>query len=245
MQGLITGFATGDPSSIQTQRTDPFAALIASLSPKVWIDAHGGSFLSLSGSDIDSATDRSGNGLHPAQTGSARPTYDATAFGGRGGILFNAASSQTLATPSFAMGARSSGSLVWRITADNQAAFEFGALNTHTLIFCQAGNETVRRASGGVGGGDMTKAVIAPVTMRVTWRVSQTSARAIFDGVATTLGASAAPPSLTSVLTMGAIAGGSIFLLSGHIGELVFADAEWSDADMDAVDAAMAARWGL
>lgn len=222
---------------------DPFEALILALSPKVWLDAHGGDFLSLSGVNVDSATDRSGSGNTPAQTGSARPTYDATAFGGRGGLLFDAALSQTLVTPTFSMGARSSGSLVWRATADSMAALEFGALNTHTLVFCQGGNEIVRRASGGAGGGDLANAVSFPVTMRVTWRVSPTSARAIFDGAPTTIGAGATPPALSAALTIGAINSGGLFFLDGLIGELIFADAEWSDAEMDAVDAAMAARW--
>lgn len=243
MQGLIGGFVGGDPSALSARRVgDPFAALVATLSPRVWIDAHGGTHLTLSGLNIDSATDRSGSGNHATMSGGNRPSYDPTAFGGRGGMLFAAPTLQRLVTPPFAMGARSSGAIVWRPTGDNQTAFEFGAtFDQHGYLLCSGGGVRLRRAPAG---GEVNIATTYPQQWRVIWRMDDTGVRALFNGAVRTLGAAAGkPPALTAPLYLGAIQGGVTFSLDGHIGELVFADAVWTDAEMNAVDAAMAARW--
>ena len=210
----------------------------------MWIDAHAGTYLTLSGANIDAAIDRSGSGNSPTETLTRRPTYDATAFGGRGGMLFTAANSSRLTTPTFAMGARSSGSAVWRPTGANQGLLEFHNINTHTLVFYAAGNLTVRRVSG--GGGDAVLAATAPLDVRCTWAFDGSRLRAIINGNETIISfGGTAPPALSSELTIGGISRGAVWPLNGHVGEIVFADAVWTDAQMDAVDAAMAARWGF
>lgn len=239
MQGLITGFATGDPSAIQARRADSFASLISSLSPKVWLDAHGGTYLTRTGALIDSATDRTGNALHATASGATRPSYDAAAFGGRGGMVF--AGAQFLATAAFAMGARSSGCGVWRVDVTNSALCEFGAFNTHSYVY-HAGSPPHRVACG--GGGEARGVGVLSTTLRVVWRVDSSEVRALFNGVAvTTPGVPGTPPAATDSLYVGALSRGTILRLGGAVGEVVFADAVWSDAQMDAVDAAMAARW--
>ena len=240
MQGLIGGFASGDPSAIQRRGGDPFAALVASLSPRVWIDAHDGTYLTLSGSDINSATDRSGSGNHAAQTGAARPSYDAGALGGRGGIVF--AGTQYLETPSFSVPSGStSGCCYWHPTATDSGAFGFAGFTSHATLLAVSGGMFVL-APGATSEGAAVASLAVP--HRVVWRtVAGGASRVIVDGV-TAVGAGANTAIARSgTLKIGCSAPPAFYFATGAIGELIFADAEWSNAEMNAVDAAMAARW--
>lgn len=90
MQGVIHGFASGDPSSIGgAGKTTALDILGSSL--LVWCSALGkfdGPNLStkVDGAAIDTAYDLTGGGRHATGVGSARLTYVAAAFGGRGGM---------------------------------------------------------------------------------------------------------------------------------------------------------------
>ena len=123
-------------------------------------------------------------------------------------------------------------------TAAPQAAFEFGVINTHSSSFIETGTARARAP----GAGDAAVAAVFGKT-RVTWRTSTTLVtRALFDGTAATSGAVGTATAQNSTLKVGVLDAG-FFPLTGAIGELIFAAAEWSDAQMNAVDVAMAARW--
>lgn len=239
MQGIIGGFANGDPSAIQRRRAgDPFAALLAGLGVRVWLDAHDGAYLSTTGALVDTAIDRSGSGLDATASGSLRPAFDAGAFGGRGGMLF--AGAQVLVTPAFSMGTRSSGCGVWRVDVTNSGLCEFGAFDTHSYVYHAGVPGTEHRVAG--GGSEVQSLGTLSTTLRVTWRTDPSGIRARFNGVlVTTVGGT--PSAATDSLYMGGLSRGTTLRLRGAIGELVFADALWSDAEMDAVDAALAQRW--
>lgn len=216
---------------------DPFATLVASLSPRVWIDAHGGTHLTTTGSLIDAAVDKSGSGLSPAASGSLRPYYDPTAFGGRGGMIFSGA--QQLLTPAFLCQPGTSGAVVWNPSATNQAALEFGPLNSHVLVFAEAGFARVRAPAAG----DQAQIAWTSGQLRMTWRTSTGGViRAIINGGVHTSGGASAAVAQTAPLSIGML-GGGYYPLVGAVGEVLFADAEWSDAEMDALDAALAPRW--
>lgn len=240
MQGLVCGFVGGDPSALTARRTgDPFAALVASLSPRVWIDAHNGTYLTLSGSDINSATDRSGSGNHAAQTGAARPSYDAGALGGRGGIVF--AGTQYLETPSFSVATGStSGCCYWHPTADS-GAFGFAGFSSHVTLLAVSGGMYVL-APGATSEGTAVASFAVP--HRVVWRtVAGGASRVIVDGV-TAVGAGANTAIARSgTLKIGCAAPPAFYFATGAIGEIVFSDTEWTNAQMNEMDAAMAARW--
>lgn len=227
-------------SDVDTSNGLSWADYVAPLAARTWLDAHGGTYLTLSGgTNIDAALDRTGSGNHGAEVGSRRPTYDAAAFGGRGGMLFTAANSSRLTTPAFAMGGRSSGSIIWRPTGAPQSPMEFGNVNTHTQLVYTSGQVFVRRVPSG---SNATLVVAVPSVVRCTWAMDTTRFRALINGTEIVIGAGVLPGA-TSELTIGAADRGALWPLDGHIGELIFADAVWSDATMNAVDAASAARW--
>ena len=241
MQGLVCGFVGGDPSALTARRVgDPFAALITSLGAKCWGNARdGGAHLSLTGSLIDSAIDLSGASNSPAGAGAARPSYSSGAFGGRGGMVF--AGAQRLDTGSFSMGAAVSGSLYASFTGSSMAALNFGSsIHRYLDIFSFSGI-ILRRSTLAGSIDDVTIAGTPPYTMRVTWRATQSGMRLLVNGAEATKGAFAGPEAQSSTLTIGTLKG--TFPLTGTVGEVIFADASWSDAQMNAVDAAMAARW--
>lgn len=217
---------------------DPFATLVASLSTRVWLDAHAGTYLTMTSAPlIDAAINRCDSGLHAAASGVLRPSYDPTAFGGRGGMIFSGA--QQLLTPAFLCQPGTSGSVVWDPSATSQAALELGPLNSHVLVFAEAGFARVRAP----GAGDQAQIPWTSGQLRITWRTSPSRViRAIINGgVHTSLGPSLAVTQ-TAPLSIGML-GGSYYPLDGAVGEVLFADTEWSDAEMDTLDAALAARW--
>lgn len=216
-----------------------FAELVASLGAKVWLDAHAGVYLGLSGSLINSATDRAGNGLSAAQVGANRPTFDPAAFGGRGGMVF--AGNHWLLTPAFAMGNRASCAIVFRPTAQPGGAVEFGPVNSHSSILVDSGNVRARA----MGAGDLVAAVTYPTTLRVVWRCRNGTAqgRALINGVAVGPSGNSIQAAATQQFCVGALGAGTVFRLNGSIGEVVWADAFWSDAELLEMDAALAARW--
>lgn len=217
-------------------RDEEFADALAALSVRAWLDAHGGAFLSLSGALVDRAIDRSGTTSGGVAAGGDRPYFDPAAFGGRGGIVFTGA--HNLTTPAFYCGASVSGSVVWSPTATSQAAFEFGPLNSHVLCFVESGHYRVRAP----GAGDAAIPFVGGA-VRMTWRTSPSQrTRVLFNGAETLAAGMSSAIGRMASLRVGSLDGG-VYPLNGAIGELVFASSEWTDEQMESIDAFMAERW--
>lgn len=231
MQGLIGGFANGDPSAIQSRR-DSFAAFVASLSPKVWLDATG-----LTPGLLSTWPDLSGNGNDATAAGAARPTAT-------GGAEVTFGGAQAMDTPSFTMGARSSGACVVRFTATNQGAFQFGPLNGHTSAITQnLGTDLAKLRIAAGGAGEAGIAASYPMNVVLAWSTDAASGTVIVNGTSSGI----TPIGLvgvTSALRLGDITGG-IFALTGAIHEIAIVDAVTSGANLTALHDGMRAKWGI
>lgn len=206
------------------------AALIASLSPKVWQDASGLT------PGLLSTWPNAGTGGDPTAAGALRPTATGTE------VTFSGA--QRMVTPSFAMGARSSGACVARFSATNMGAFQFGPLNGHHSVLTQntpSDQVKVRAMAGGAG--DAGIAASYPQSAVLAWAFDASGGTVVVNGTSVAMGASAIA-SLTDALTIGDLTSG-IFALTGAIHEIVIVDAVISGADLTKLHNGLRAKWGI
>lgn len=216
---------------VQSGRADPFAVFVLSLSPKVWLDANG-----LPAGLLSTWTDKSGSGNNATAAGGLRPTVS--------GAEVQFAGAQRMVTPSFAMGARSSGACVARFSATNMGAFQFGPLNSHHSVLTQntpSDQVKVRAMAGGAG--DAGIAASYPQSAVLAWAFDASGGTVVVNGTSVAMGASAIA-SLTDVLTIGDLTGG-IFALTGAIHEVVLIDAVISGANLTALHSGMRTKWSL
>lgn len=213
-------------------RRDSFAAFVASLSPKVWLDATGLTPGLLSTwPSLGSVGDATAAGaLRPTATGGTEVTFS-------GG--------QRMETPAFAMGARSSGACVARFSATNQGAFQFSALNSHHSCLAQnfpADQIKIRAIAG--GSGDAGIAASYPHSAVFSWSFDNSGGTVLINGVSVGIAPTSGIPPTTDVLTIGDLTLG-IFALTGAIHEIVIVDAVISGADLTALHSGMRAKWGI
>lgn len=226
---------------VDTSNGLSWADYVSTLGARVWLDAQDGTHLVMSGSSVDSATDLSGEGNSAGASGARRPTYDPTAFGGRGGMLF--AGTQYLESPSFAVASGStSGCCYWHPTTAG-GALSYGVTwpSQHVALFAISGGMRHGKRNHGRSYRRHTCGIHAH---RVVWRTVEGGAtRVIIDGVVYTGSGAGTATATSDTLKIGIVSPPTFYRLTGTIGEVIFADDVWSDAEMSAVDAALAARW--
>ena len=217
---------------VQARRVHSFAALVASLSPSVWLDATG-----LTPGLLSTWPDLSGNSNDATAAGAARPTAT-------GGVEVTFAGAQAMNTPSFTMGARSSGACVVRFTATNQGAFQFGPLNGHTSAITQnLGTDLAKLRITSGGTGESGIAASYPMNVVLAWSTDAVSGTVIANGISAGINP-VGLVTVTGTLRLGDITGG-VFALTGAIREFVLIDAAISGADLTALHDGLRAKWGI
>lgn len=217
----------------------------------LWIDAQSGSYLRDSGGaapdngEIVSTLIDRGNVGDCVSAGGSGLTYDATAFGSRGGLVFAGGASDLFTSPSWVLNSRCSGIIVWRTTSGGaRAAWGHAATNTHTSVFWNA-NLVVARRIDGAGGLDTSHVQAAATNTWSSWRLQNSGGESW--GPAGISGSSAVAgviPASSATTKIGALNAG-VAPYIGTIGEIVLVDKLMTEGERAALQAYIVARWGL
>lgn len=230
---------------------DPTPATIFAGSNLLWIDALGGAYLRDGGGAVpdngEVVATAIGRGTvgDSASAGGAGLTYDATAFGNRGGLAFAGGATDYLLSPSWTLASRCSGIIVWRATSGGaRGSWGHGATNTRISQFWNANLSVARRIDGALGL-DCSFAMLSATNSWSSFTLENSAGTTWGPGgLSGTSAVAASIPGTAAQTTIGALNAG-VAPFVGIIGEFVLADVVMSTAQRTALQAYVVARWGL
>lgn len=236
-------------ASVRHSINDP--AQIFAGSSLLWVDAYKGAYLRDGGGAapdngevVATAVDRGtvGNCL---SAGGVGLTYDATAFGGRGGLACVGGVNDWLLSPVWTLASRCSGIVVWRAAAGSVGVWGHGTINTRMCCFWSA-NQSIARRIDGAAGLQAQFAMPAATNFWSSFRLQNPTGETWGPGGLS--GASAvvaAIPGTAAATGIAAASDAGAIPFAGVIGEVVLVDAVMSEAQRASLQAYVVAKWGL
>ena len=213
----------------------------------LWLDAADTSTLTLSGTNVTTWRDKSGNGYNLSQSSAGnRPTYS------NGVVNFNAASSNSMSnTTTNVFGATGTVFIVMNIqsTTSTMRPFSIGNGNTY-ITFDSAGAATAayyNNTSGYFSASNQSAPTTGNRHIRMVQRNGSVVPRySVNGGTITNMEFADGVVSSTMHITVGT--GGSFAttaFLTGHIAEIIGYTSYLSDSDIRQVEGYLAWKWGL
>lgn len=209
-----------------------------------WYDADDAASIASSGGAVDQWNDKSGNGYHVTQTGTARPTTGTRTINGRNVIDFDGSDDALVLASGFPTAQPFTTLAVFfcDVTNVSQGAVSLGdSVTPAQLVRARFGSTaTIGTAFGTNLSGGATPSSAAQVSTLSNGGSSQVWK----DGTSTASG-NAGTNSGVGSLTLGALfTGGGGAHLNGVLAEVIICNASLSTADRQSGEAYLKAKWG-
>jgi hypothetical protein len=213
----------------------------------LWFDANLSSTITQSGGSVSQWNDRSGNANHAVQaTGSLQPTYDATAAGGKGAIVFGGGGSQKLfdITSTLTTGTAWTAFVVAKMTAQTLQAYIFGGSNYGAYV---GGN--VPADFGVYNGINFRQKTFAtnPTIYNAAHVLEYAPATLWTDGTAVSSyeSGSATLTNSMSLTRLGSRPDQTTLYFIGELYELIWVPSTLAQSDRELFEGYLAWKWGL
>ena len=213
----------------------------------LWLDAADSSTITLSGSNVKTWADKSGNGYNLSQSSAGnRPTYS------NGVVNFNAASSNSMSnTSTNVFGATGTVFIVMNIQSTTSTMRPFSIGNGNTYITFDSANAATasyyNNTSGYFSASNQSASTTGNRHIRMVQRNGSVVPRySVNGGTITNMESADVVVSSTMHITVGT--GGSFAttaFLTGHIAEIIGYTSYLSDSDIRQVEGYLARKWGL